>query len=192
MGLDNLIKEISLSTNEEEKRIREDAKREAAEIIADAKEDAQKLRCESLKQAEEAVAREKYAIAAAELAANKIVSDAKQQLVEQSLKEARESAFEEVPKSPKYPALLDALAKEALAAVGKGAQVQCNKRDLALAKKQKLDPGQADFSGGVIAVSADGKLRADNSLESLFEEREEELRIKAAEILFGEKKKTKK
>ncbi len=192
MGLDNLIKEIALSTSDEEKRIREDAKREAAEIIADAKREAQKILGEALKQAEEAVGREKYAIAAAELAANKAVSDAKQQLVEQSLKEARENAFEDVPKSTRYPALFGALAGEAVAAAGIGAKIHCNKKDFALAKKLRLDPLQADCSGGVIAVSADGKLRANNSLEALFEEREEELRVRAAELLFGEKKKAKK
>ena len=72
---------------------------------------------------------------------------------------------------------------------GKGAKIHCSKKDAALAKKLGYAPVEMECAGGALAISQDEKLRADNTLEALFEENEENLRASASELLFGHEKK---
>ncbi|MFA6048684.1 MAG: hypothetical protein WC792_01915 [Candidatus Micrarchaeia archaeon] len=192
MGFEKLVREMAQSTSEEEERIREEGRREAAGIISEARREAEKIRKAALAQAEEAAGRERYALATAGLEAEKIVSDARQAIVARVLSDCRELAFDEITSGKNYPALFEALAKSATDAAGKGSKLYCSKNDSGLAKKLGYSPVQLECAGGALAVSSDGQLRADNTLEALFEENEESLRSRAMELMFGNVKKKRK
>ncbi len=189
MSLQNLILEIRQSASREEVRIRIDAKKDAMEITEKARKEAGKISRAAEKAADEAVLREKTAISVAEISSDKLVAQARKQMVELALSDAKKKSFEGIRTDSKYPKLFEALAKEAVATVGDSAKLLCGKSDLALAKKLGYSAKQIECEGGVVAVSKDGTLRADNALETLFEEKEEEYDAKAFELLFGKAKK---
>lgn len=187
MGLDNLVKEIQQSAISEERKIRQEADAEADKILAQAKAEAQKVKAKGEAETLDAVAREKTALAGAEINASKNVFHARAKLVEQAVENAKVKAIRETVNSPSYPQLFEAFAKEAFLVVGKSARIQCSKKDLALAKKlfPLIEAQECQCAGGLIAVSVDGRLRADNTIDSQFAQQEDRMRAKAFEMLFG-------
>jgi len=91
-----------------------------------------------------------------------------------------------------YRAMLSRLAAEALAAVGKDAELEVARRDLALGREIASGLGatgevreRGDEPGTIVAVSPDGRRRADNSLVRRLAQAERLLEQDLAAILFG-------
>ena len=186
MALKFLIDERKASTDQDIAQIRAETKRQYAQILSDAKESAKQIVEEGKKQGHEAVEREKVAIAAAELQAQKIIADAKKTLLKQVYDEL-EADLSKIPSDKRYPQLFKALVEEAAHEFGKDFVLQCNKKDSSLAKKYGKVSSTIDCSGGVIASSKDGLVRANNTLEAILEDSTEDIQQKAYQELFGGK-----
>lgn len=185
MSLAGLKEELHRKTAEEaaalEKKAREEAElerqkagKDSAEIIGRAK-----------REAEEYAAKERMRISAARIRANRILQDAQFEVVQQVVDEMRLLLKKTASKRSEYRKIFERLASDAVKAAGKDCVLQANKDDAALARQfGKVDKKPLECIGGVVAVSADGRIKIDNTFEALLEERDEEIRQKAYEMLF--------
>ncbi len=181
-------------------KLKEELERRAAQEIAaieqKAQQEAQLERERALKQAEEIVGRakqeaEQYAskermrISAAHIKAKRMMQDAQFAVVAQVVDEVRVLLKKKAADRKAYKRLFEALASDAARAAGRDCVLQANKADAALAKQSgKVDRKPLDCIGGVAAVSADGRIKIDNTFEALLEQREEAVRQQAYEMLF--------
>lgn len=182
MGLSQLKKELIGDAKGQAKEISLETERERKEILKEAEKQKQAVLEAAEKEANALVEDEKREqFAAIQLKAKRIVSEAKEEAVNNNLGEVW-TAFAKASKDADYPRLLKRLVEEGLDALGAGAVVQVNGKDVSLAKKYaknvKAVPG---LSGGAIVSSPDGRISINNSLEALFEERRDEVR----RMVFG-------
>jgi len=187
MGLRFLIDEIKTSTSQDVSNIRTETRRMQAQMLSDAKQRAGEIVEDGHKQGKELVAREQVAVASAELQAKKIVADARNRLLQQVYDEVK-ADLENAAGDKRYPLLFKKLAEDAVEELGEDAVLQCNKRDLAMAKKIGKASADLDCSGGAIASSSDGLVRVNNTFEAILEDSEEKIMQKAYQSLFGGEK----
>jgi V/A-type H+/Na+-transporting ATPase subunit E len=190
MGLQEMLSTITADTEAQYARTISDAKAEAERIILEAKQRAQAIieqkRIQSQKELQEERLR---SIASARLEAKRRLLEAKDQVLrkyeDQALGYLREFA-----KSPEYVGFLLKIVKDGVAKIGAGAIVQVNDSDRKLLENSrdgdfKVSEKPIDCIGGAIVSSQDGKRRVDSTLESIFEERKDDLRLKLSEQIFG-------
>ena len=152
----------------------EKAEREAAGIVERAKEDAREF-----------AAKERMRISAANIRANRIVQDAQFGLVQEAVDEVRALLKKTAGERREYKKIFERFAAGAVEAAGKDCVLQVNNEDAALAKQfGMVDRKPLDCIGGLAAVSADGRIKIDNTFEALLEEQDGEIRQRAYEMLF--------
>jgi len=137
-------------------------------------------------------------ISQAELQARMELIDQKEAIL-QGVLEALKQEFFSLPRHPDYPSILMKLTLQGLAWLeGEEFICQTSSRDRAWftsevleslstesGKKLSVDEEALDIEGGVIVVRRDGRLLYDNSLEAIFQRREEAMRSAAARQFFG-------
>lgn len=190
--------------------IMEDAFQEAEAILEKAEKEAAGIYQESLKMQAEMrrqaesnqsqldifLAKAKM-ISQAELQARMELIDQKEAVL-QSVLEVVKLEFFSLSRRPDYPSILMKLTLQALEWLeGEEFICQVNSRDRTLftppvlesmskesGKKLALDEQALDVEGGVVIVRVDGRLLYDNSLEAIFQRREEVMRSAAARRFF--------
>lgn len=187
--------------------LREEAQREAQAIIRDAESSVERMVSESnakrvvlLKHAEEEARllideERKERVAWARLEAKRILTEAKEDMIREVLNDFF-ALLKSVRKQPSYKEFLRKIvskATEELKAQAGDVIVYCTKEDKALLPdtKAKVVPTLDSF-GGAIVESADGAIRVDLTLESLFENKRDELRSLIYKKLFESEEKTQK
>lgn len=186
MSLENVRDSLIQEAKKEEKRIISEAEKEATAIIAKAKDQAKQIKAEEKKKASETVNGERNEkISAARLKANKIISEAKNKLVDGSVNEIWND-FKDSPNKKGYAGFLKKQIKEAEKELGKAAIVTVNSTDLKVAKKysKNVQKQGVNISGGAIVFTKDRSVSIDSSLESIFENNKEEIRGTIFKELF--------
>ena len=98
--------------------------------------------------------------------------------------------LKEFAKSTAYKDFLSKMVKDGVAKIGASSVVEVNAADKKLLGTTKsseylISALPIDCIGGAIISSKDGKRRVDNTIESIFGERKEDLRLKLSEQVFG-------
>jgi len=136
-------------------------------------------------------------ISQAELQARMELIDQKEAVLQGALEVVKQEFFS-LSRRPDYPSILMRLTLEGLAWLeGDEFICQTNGRDRTLftppvlesmsresGKELLLDEQVLDIEGGVVIVRSDGRLLYDNSLEAIFQRREEVMRSAAARQFF--------
>ncbi len=184
MSLDKLKNELINEAKKEAKSITSKAEKDALKIVKEAEETAKKMIEDAKKQAKASVkAEERERIAAAKLKATRIISEAKNTAVENALKEVFND-FVEVTRRKNYSKTLTRLINEGKKELGANSIVFVNSKDKSKVKNARV----IDILGGAIIASKNGRIRVNNSFESIFDSKKEELRKQIFIQLFGEKK----
>lgn len=191
MNLDSVKKGLLNEAKAEERKIIKQAEKDAESLIASANDKAKQTVADAKKRAQSLVEAERNErISAAKLRAKKMLSDASNKVVEDALSQLRQE-FMEIRKSPSYEKIMKRLISEAEKEFEGKCEVFVNEDDIKTAKKisKNVSAKAVNISGGAIIASKDGKISIDNSLESIFEGRQDDLkRILFAEISSGENK----
>jgi len=168
-----------------QKRAQEQAEQESKSILARAREDAERLRSQ--------------AIATAQLKVRSLDLAKREQLLDRVFKTVKER-LPEIQKRPDYDQIAALLLREALVQLRVNkAQIRADKTTKAILEKKALDEiskelkGQFTLAGmleegtGVVLDAADGKLNYDNTLETRLDRLEGTLRSAVYKVLTGEK-----
>ena len=176
MSLDNVRDSLIQEAKKEEKRIISEAEKEASAIIAEAKDQAKQIKADEKKKASETVNRERNEkISAAPLKENKIISEAKNKLVDDSIQTIWND-FKDSPKKKSYAGFLKKQIKDSEKELGKATMVMVNSPDLKVVKKYSKNVQKTSISGSAIVFTKDRSVSIDGSLESIFENNKEEIR----------------
>ncbi|GEM_PF-5542977 len=192
MSLEELRKSLLQEAKAEGRRVTADAQKLSEQRLDAAKAQAKAIVSEAVERAQRIAAAERNERqSAAALKAKKITSEAQGQVLAQGLEKIRKELGQFPSQKAEYEKLLKRLIGHAEKEIGKGAVVMVNSRDQALAKKhsKNVSGKAAQISGGAIAATADGSISVDGSLESIFSQKEEELRKLVYSEIFGGKKK---
>lgn len=188
MGLEEMLNTIRANTETQYTKTISDAKAEADRIVDDAKERSTKLKEERHAQAQKELQEERLrSIASARLEAKRRLLETKDEIL-RKYEDAALDYLKEFARSPAYGDFLLNIVRDGVMKIGGGAIVQVNASDKILLQNQsdfQLSPNSIELIGGAIISSGDGKRRVDNTLEAIFEDRKEDLRLKLSEELFG-------
>ena len=190
MGLEEILNTIRADTEAQYTKTISDAKAEAGKIIAEAKQRSQAIIEQKRMQSEKDLQEERLrSIASARLEAKRRLLDAKDEVLRKYEDEALRY-LKEFAKSPGYKDFLLKMVNDSVTKIGAGAIVQVNDSDEKLLENSRtgdfrISEKTIDCIGGAIVSSQDGKRRVDNTLESIFEERKDDLRLKLSEQIFG-------
>jgi len=171
--LKDLLAAIEREADEELSRLEAESRAEAEEILRSAREEAEVVRASILRPAQAEAQAEAYRrVARARLAAQNARRAVREEAFARLLAKAR-SELSEQRESGGYRATLDALLREALAALPEARIVHTDPRDKALVSVLVEDLGAdltveptLDTAGGVALETGDGRL-----LRNTFEER---------------------
>ncbi|MFH0927642.1 MAG: V-type ATP synthase subunit E [Candidatus Micrarchaeota archaeon] len=187
MGLQQLCTQIEQNSKVRAAAILQEAKAQARKIVDLAKKSSSESIESSVEQAGkfcdlEAKEREN----AAQLEASKLISDAKDEAVRQSLVQAWD-AYSRLPKSAGYKSKLAQWAQKALGELSlPGAIVRCREEDAQILSQAGFRLGEPlECLGGVRAESKDGRVMVDYTLEAQFESKKEELAKAIYSSLFA-------
>jgi len=203
MGVEEIVQKIREDANKEAEEIINKAKMEAEKILEEAKKEAEKRRNEILKKGEkEAEMIKNRIIAEAKLEVRKKILMKKEELIEKAVKKLKEELIK-VPERENYRDLLVKLIVDGVVAVGsEEVVVDLNKRDYETLDINSLweiekeiervtnrsvvvrKGGIVDIVGGAIVRDREGSKICNNSLEAIFERNLGNIRAKIAEVLF--------
>jgi len=178
MAIENLKKSILQEAEKEAGRIVSEAEAEAEKIKASSLEKARVILAQAKKKAEETGLQQMNdRVSSAKLKAKKMVAEANEALVENALEEIW-NYFKKIPDQSDYESIMKKFILSGQSSIGKNSVVFTNARDAKIAKKYAGNVSQdhVEISGGAIIKSSDGKIIVDNSLESIFQSKKNELR----------------
>ncbi|MBI5035878.1 hypothetical protein HZC09_00905 [Candidatus Micrarchaeota archaeon] len=182
MSLEALRKDIRKQADDARKERLAAAKEEAGRITGKAEEEAktflQKEKSLALAEAKGL----QSILSAARLEAKKKVAEARDALVGKELEESRKELLR-FPSSSKYPPLLKKWVEAASKELGKGAVAYVRKKDVPLLKKWGYTAMTIECSGGCVVSTPDNRIHINNTLEALFESKQDFLRQKIFEEL---------
>jgi V/A-type H+-transporting ATPase subunit E len=190
MGLEEMLNTIRAEAEAQYTKTISDARAEADEIVTNAKQKAQSIVEQRRIQSEKELQDEKLrSIASARLDAKRRVLAAKDEV----LRKYEDEAFrylKEFAESSEYKDFLLKMVNDGVTKIGAGAIVQVKPSDKKLIENSgmgdfKVSEKTIDSTGGAIISSEDGKRRVNNTLESIFEERKDELTLELSDQLFG-------
>lgn len=187
MGIEQLTAEILAEAKNEAKQITEGAEAEKKRILDEEK----KAVSATLSQAEaEATAlvesQRRERVAWARLEAKKLEGDAREEVIRDAL-DALYAQMEKFRKSKEYGDFLSARVEEGVKEIGvSNPTIHLCKGDKKFLKNNSKAKVVEDLEGigGAIVESADGAVRVDLTMETLFEDKKEFLRKKLYEKLF--------
>lgn len=192
MAIEDILHTLEVQADQEVARISEEASAHAAHVIAEAELDAERLREEYIAQAER-IARSEAArsINAARMNARRAVLAARDAGVE-SVYEAVQGRLAQIREGSEYPELFGELARDALDGMTGDIIVRVVSGDETLAEAALARAGvkaeirgDLDASGGVVVMSADGRIARRNSLEDRLEQARRIARARVAEALYA-------
>ena len=190
MGLEEMLNAIRADTEAQYVRAISDAKAEAEKIISEVKQRSQAIVEQKRIQSQKELQEEKLrSIASARLEAKRKLMAAKEEVLRKYEDEAL-NCLKEFAGSPSYKGFLLKMVNDGVAKIGSGSIVQVNDSDKKLLENTRtgdfqLSKKTIDTIGGAIVSSQDGKRRVDNTLESIFEDRKDELTLRLSEQIFG-------
>ncbi len=185
MSLEKVKNDLLSGADAEAQTLERQADEDTRQILAAAHAEAKKKIDELRQLGEEEAKRKDAELSAAKMKANKILAESREAAVRAVLDGVR-SELHALAKSPAYPTALEKLAKQALKEIGSGAVLTGRAADAKLlAKLAPVADAPIETMGGCVALSADGRLWANNTFEALLEENEAELKEKIFRELFG-------
>lgn len=190
MGLEEILASIKSDTETRYSKIIADAKAEAVKITEDAQARSQSISTQGRVEGEKEAQDEKQrSVASAHLESKRRLLEARDELL-RDYEERASGYLKEFTRSSKYKDYLLRMVRDGVSKIGSGAIVQTNSSDReALDNLESKDfvvsKENLDCIGGAVVSSKDGKRRVDNTLESIFNERKEDLRLKLTQQVFG-------
>lgn len=187
-GLQAVKAELRKDAEKNAREALEEGDAEAQRILEEARAQAKQIISRAEGEAQQQAAEEASRVSGARLAAGRIVAEAREKAIGQVLAsllgELSESASPRNSSKGGYGKLFQKLARQGLKEV-EGGVIRCRKQDAPLAKKFGRVGEPIGCKGGLVAESADGRVRLDATFEGLLEEHKDELGSKAHELLFG-------
>jgi V/A-type H+/Na+-transporting ATPase subunit E len=185
-----MLAAIKSNTASQRDKIIADAKAEAAQIDADAQAKSQAVISQSRIDSEKEASEDRIrSIASFKLGAKRKMLEARDDVLRAYERQANEFLNDFV-KSPDYQDFLIKVTKEGVAEIGSGAVIQVNTKDRSLLNGSGFQISQDPINsiGGAIISSGDEKRRVDNTIESIFNDRKQELRLELLKQVFGDQK----
>jgi len=193
----DLLEKIKKDSEAESRKILEEARRKAKEIVNIAKKEGEITKEKYLKKAKkEAESIRKREITRANLEAKKLELKFKDEVIKKVIEESI-SEISKIRRKKRYEEALFRLAKEALDAIGvKEVKFLLNSEDLEVFEKKILpklvkeyglkgvEVEGVDMIGGVNVESKDGRFCVENSINARVERYKDLLRKEIASILF--------
>ncbi len=190
MGLEEMLSAIKTNAAAQQDKIIADARTEAERIEAEAKSKSETLIAQSRSQSEKDVVEDRIrSIASFKLEAKRKMLEAKDEVM-RAYEEQATAFLNDFTKSPEYKNFLLKVTKDGAFQIGSDATVQVNARDRNILNGSgfQLSPDPINSIGGAIITSADAKRRVDNTVESIFNDRKQELRLELMKQVFGDQK----
>jgi V/A-type H+/Na+-transporting ATPase subunit E len=190
MGLEEMLSAIKTNTSAQRDKIIADARSEAERIEAEANAKSETLISQSRSQSEKEVIEGRIrSIASFKLEAKRKMLEAKDEIM-RAYEEQAASFLNDFTKSPEYKDFLLKVTKDGISQIGSDAIVQINVRDRNILNGSGFQISSDPISsiGGAIITSADEKRRVDNTVESIFDDRKQELRLELMKQVFGDQK----
>ena len=186
MGFEELASELHKSAEAEGRKIIHAAERGAEKAAEAAQEKADEQVRQAKKEAASAIRQEAAErLTSAKLAAKKMVDEARDEAVEATLHEVWKAFRASSLKKSAYPQLLSRLVAEGQKELGTAdAVIYVRDEDRPLLSGLKLGKLPAEYSGGAIVESANGKVRVNRTLEEIFAQKKGELRKGIYDKLF--------
>lgn len=179
MSLENLVDEIRARGEAELRALGESRARDEASLAADRDRRIDALRAEGARTTELEVARLRaQRLAAANLAARKLLYAAREQRLARSLEETR-TKLAEFTEEAEYSAVLKRMVAAASAALGSSIKVTGRTDDAALLRRiagKSFDASPRAILGGLVAETPDGRRRLDFSFDELLRLRGDKVR----------------
>ncbi len=172
MALEDLISAMEKEVNAEIDSALSEARDTAASKLQKAKQQAEELKNARMKQARIDFAAEETRMQnAATLATAQEAHQVKKELVERAFEQATD-AIRKIRNTPEYTSILESLVQEVRDAVDAELIWQVDSRDedtlrSILGEDAVIEP-KLNCVGGVIGVTQDGRIRADNTFEARF------------------------
>lgn len=189
MGIEKLKGSLLSEAGDDAKRILAESEAEARKILGQERERAANLKKETEKEVEATLQEQRNErIAWARLESRRILAEAREDAIKGVLEEFFDS-LGNVRRTAEYRKFLAEAVPSAAEELGGGSTIHVLKGDKALLALPKGAKAVEDLEGlgGAMVESADGKIRIDLTLETLFEARRDEVRKSIHESLFGGK-----
>jgi len=194
MAYENLLKSVEESAQEREQELREKAKSTIQAISEDIRNQVVEIQQSHLEEAKKAASIEKNKRIYLTKGENKEkLIKTKERIVSQAFLDA-EQRLSGLRNDPKYPAVFNKLAREAIESVG-GEEfcIHIDKRDEQLMKKSLSDmdlTGEiiADLqcSGGLVVSTRNESVKISNTLESRLERAKERKKLEVYAVMYGD------
>jgi V/A-type H+-transporting ATPase subunit E len=194
MAYENLLKSVEESAQEREQELREKAQSAVQAISEDTQKQATDLQQSLLAETKKAVAIEKNKRIYLTKGENKeTLIKTKEKIVSKAFRDA-EQRLSDMRNDPKYPAIFNKLAREAIEAVGgEKFHIHIDKRDEHLVKRILSDmnlTGEiiADLqcSGGLVVSTRNESVKISNTLESRLERVKERKKLEVYAVMYGD------
>lgn len=186
MGLDLIVNQIEREAKQRALTILEEAKKQENSIILEAKKQGKNMVLQAQEQAKE-FSKNYYIekISAAKNESERILQETREEAIENALK-ALWKEFVNFSKSPSYPKFLKKLAVMAIEELQLPSVVfVVNQRDAKIISNLGLKVANTSaIAGGLIGQSKDGKVIADYSFETIFEQKKSTLRAQIRQFLL--------
>ena len=194
MAYENLLKSVEESAQEREQELREKAQSAVQAISEDTQKQATDLQQSLLAETKKAVAIEKNKRIYLTKGENKeTLIKTKETIVSKAFRDA-EKRLSDLRNDPKYPAIFNKLAREAIEAVG-GEKfcIHIDKRDEHLVKRIMSDMNLtaeiiADLQcfGGLVVSTRNESVKISNTLESRLERAKERKKLEVYAVMYGD------
>jgi len=187
MGIEKLKGSLLAEAQEDAHKIVASAQGQAKSITEEERGKCSAIRKEAEAEVERLVVEQRNErLAWARLESRRILAEAR----EDAMKGVIDDFFDGLKagcKSPAYKKLVAGAASEALKELGSGCTIHVVRGEKSLISANKGSKVAEDLEGlgGVMVESADGKLRMDYTLETLFETKRDDIRKQVYEKLFG-------
>ena len=179
MSLESLVEEIRQHAEAELAATVQKQAAEEAQIRGDRDRKVAEIRAAGQRATESEVARERaQRLAAAKLAARKLLYEAREQRLEDGLRETR-TLLSAYTSSAAYPTVLKRMVDAATATLGRQIRISGRSEDAAALAKvagKAFDPTPRAILGGIVAETTDQSRRLNLSFDELLRLREDEVR----------------
>lgn len=184
MGLNELRKELAKNADKQADAIIDEAKANAKAITSSAEKTAKEMVAKAETEGKALAVEEARKVSSARVRAKHIESQSRENVLAVAFKQLRTEVAKTPSKKKDYERLFNVLLERALSEVGKDATVHCRSADASLAKKLAGKVESIDCLGGLRAVSKEGTVIVDYTLDALLEDYSDELRSQMYQELF--------
>lgn len=186
MGFEELANELHKGADAEGRKLTHASEKNAGKIVEDAKEKAEEIVKAAKKEATEFAKQEaSERTTSAKLAAKKTVDEARDEAVEASMEQLWQRFKSDSMKKSVYPGLIERMVADGITELGTGnVTVYARSEDKPYVKAAEIKKLPAEYCGGVIVESMDGKVRVNKTLEEIFAQKKPQLRKEIYTRLF--------